>query len=95
MSATAPVSTVASATIGQLLAAADAHLARAGGYRATAHCTAARVELIYRHPSGHEDIVSDAPMTPGRAPEDIAHELLVAEVREAKADRYFVTTFKD
>jgi len=80
-----------SATIGEMLSAADARFAAEGGYKATAHCGARRVELIRQAPDGTETVISEASMRPGVAPEDIAHGLLEAEVGET--DRYFVITF--
>lgn len=82
-----------SATIGKMLAYADARFAAEGGYKATAHCEALRVDLIHQDKGGTTTVVSSAPMTPGAAGEDIAHDLLVAEVGVKAADRYFVITY--
>jgi hypothetical protein len=84
-----------SATIGEMLACADARFAAQGGYKATAHCGDSRVDLILQDVDGAETVVSTAPMTPGVAGEDIAHDLLVAEVGAEAADRYFVITYAD
>lgn len=81
------------ATFGQMLAAADARFARQGGYRATAFCEERRVDLVFRAPCGHEATIASAPMPEGLAPEDIAHDLLVARIGAAAADAsYFVIT---
>lgn len=85
-----------SLTIGEMIANADARFAEQGGYKATAHCGARRVELIHQSQDGLDIVVSSAPMVPGIAPEDIGHELLAAEIgKEAATDAYFVITISD
>jgi hypothetical protein len=76
-----------------MLACADARFAAQGGYKATAYCGDRRVDLILQDADGTEAVVSSAPMAPGFAGEDIAHDLLVAEVGASSADRYFVITY--
>lgn len=85
---------IENATFGQLLAAADARFEREGGYKATAWCEDRRVDLLYQEADGTDRVISSAPMPQGIAPEDIAHELLVAEVGPEGADRYYVVTLR-
>jgi hypothetical protein len=84
-----------SATIGELLATADARFEKEGGYKATAYCEAGRVDLIHQDADGKDTVCSSAPLPEGIAPEDVANDLLVAEVGAEFSDRYFVITFKN
>ena len=82
-----------SQTFGQLLAAADARFARNGGYKAAACCETRRCDLVCQDADGTETIVLSGSMPRGRAPEDIAHDLLAAHIGEAAAaDLDFVVT---
>jgi hypothetical protein len=87
---------IQTATIGQLLAAAAIRFQQTGGYYAVAHCETGRVDLHYQEPGGAQREVSSAPLPEGIAPEDIASDLLAAEIgREAAEDRHFEIAFRN
>jgi len=70
-------------TIGEFLGAAEARLARSGGFSAIVDCTKRSVRLVHTGADGASRHVAEASLPCGVAGEDVANDLLETHAPEA------------